>query len=244
MMKLLIENWKRYIKESEEELWDIAEYNPDPSKKYRSGYRNKSVGYGVTEDYPSFVSDVKSLMSKTGDRWVLITIDDVNYIDEDIKSPAFKTWLKSKKYPKNSKILVIGSSPLEGDYKSPVWFLHDVLGHTIGEFFINLDSRGKAQSAYEWLNVYNLEEKPLRAKVVESLFSLLDPKVSPVPIYIKEDKVYDIFGSIAMEYLTLEQALSVVETPEEKELVNRMFTVTKNWINNIKPNTPTIIQLW
>ena len=243
-MKLLLENWKRYIKESEEELWDIGEYNPDPSKRYRSGYENRSVGYGVTEDYPSFVSDVKSLMSKTGDRWVLITIDDVNYIDKDIKSREFKTWLKSKKYPKDSKIVIIGSSPLQGDYKHPKWFLHDVLGHTIGEFFINLDSRGKAGSANEWLNEYNLEEKPLKMKVVESLFPLLDPKVSPVPLGEKEDKVYDIFGSFALEYLTLDEALSAVKTPEEKQLVNRMFTVTKNWINNIKPNVPTIIFPW
>ncbi len=250
-MKLLLENWKQYIKESEKKefsrsLYDFAGYD--------SSIGEPSIGYGQVND-PSFISRSKEIMSKTGDNWVIITLSNVNEAEEQVASSQFKSWLQEKNYPKGSKIIVVGAARIDKtDYVTPEWILHDVLGHVIGdEYFFKV--YGARSSALAWLNPYTFsimrgtpkdnkvkELQNIRKSVVSKLITILPQDVSPAEAEF--DKLYDIFSAIAMGYITLDQALAVLDTEEEKALGTDIVNFANDWVSNFPVDTPIIKKSW
>lgn len=232
-MKLLFENWKRFLKEGP--LDDFAEYSDNPIPKA------PSVGYGLGTE--PFIKRAKEIMSKTGDNWVIITVGDASGLQDKIDGYIFRSWLKKKNYPKGTKIIVAGSTSYEGDYKDPEWILHDIIGHSVGDEYVA--SIGE-RSISGWLNPYTLlnykEAEQLRKSVVNSLLQLL-----PQDMFKAEelfDRVYDIFGAIVMGHITLDQALPLMNTEEEKELTKDIFNFVDNWVNSFPTDKPQILLSW
>ena len=241
-MKLLFENWKRFLKEGP--LDDFAEYSEYETPKA------PSIGYGLGNE--TFVKRAKEIMAPTGDNWVIITVGDVSGLESKIDGYLFQSWLKEKNYPKGTKIIVVGSVPYEDDYIEPEWILHDILGHSIGNKYFA--ARG-ARSPDGWLSPYTFarqsgspilpeykQTEDLRKNVVNSLLQLLPQDMFKAEVLF--DRIYDIFGAIAMGQIKIDQALPQMETEEEKELTKDIFDFVDSWVNNFPRDKPTILTSW
>ena len=232
-MKNLFENWKRFLKEGP--LDDFAEYSEYETPKA------PSIGYGLGNE--TFVKRAKEIMAPTGDNWVIITVGDVSGLESKIDGYLFQSWLKKKNYPRGSKIIVAGSTPYQNDYKDPEWILHDVIGHVVGDAYVEARN---FRSTSGWLNPYAIPEyermQRLRKNVVNSLLQLLPQDMFKAEVLF--DRIYDIFGAIAMGQIKIDQALPQMETEEEKELTKDIFDFVDNWVNNFPRDKPTILRSW
>jgi len=254
-MKLLMENWRRFINETP--LVGMGDAPPDnefDDSEYFAG--TPSVGHAQIKT-PFFVDDVKRIMSKTKDNWVVITLDNVRNAERRIRSKAFKEWLASKGYPADSKVIVVGSSPYPGDEESASWIVHDILGHAAGQDFLRLE--GYPEGSGEWI----LEDHDVKEPVVKWIHLALKAKKAPASEAGEEfDKIYDIFASIILGDISFEEANKIFEfsdkqrrtTNEEdleinkkqKELVKKMFDFCDEWVNDIPSNSsvPVLLKLW
>jgi hypothetical protein len=232
MMKLLLENWRRYLKEGP--LDDFAEYSPEPEPY------SPSVGYGLKNKQPTFVRDITGIMRKTKDSWVIITVGNLNGIEREIESSYFRNWLREKNYPANSKIVVVGSHAYAGDLTHPTWIVHDILGHSSGKKY--LDSLGYSKGAGHWIT-----EKRFRKTMILKIHSLLRSRGVQVSNASDDfDKLYDIFACIILEEITREEMLALTSSPEEEEFVNGMVDFCQSWVDSIPSDNSkaTILQLW
>ena len=231
MMKILLENWQKYIlKEAEEEeLYDFGAYK-DPEGTYRP-----TIGYKATRK-PEYVKLAKEIFSKTKERWIIIPLwDSWRPAEEIIKSSNFKKWLKSKNYPKNSKILVVGSIDPSGNlFETPDWVIHDVIGHTILEKFYS-SNLGRKYTNKQMLNMIPL---------IERIHNVLPKNMFPVQSYNANDMINDVFTSIILEYLKFEDAISFAETPEEKKFIQDIFDFSTKWANSIPYDKPVVVHSW
>jgi hypothetical protein len=233
-MKKLFESWRGYINEGPPLAPDgYAEYGEDP--------RMPSVGYGLAKKTPSFVEDISQLMSKTKDSWVIITVANLEKIKEEVQTEKFKSWLASRKYPKNSKVIVVGSESYENDLTSPDWILHDIIGHSAGLAF--LKQRGYNYGA-SWL-----KEDRSRERSVVAVHNYLKRIGAPItgstePI----DDLYDLFASIILGDITFDEIDDLIEDNliENVESIKEIFDFCVEWVNSIpSDNTKaTVIEPW
>jgi len=231
-MKTLLESWQKYIlKEAEEEeLYDFGAYK-DPEGTYRP-----TIGYKATRK-PEYVKWAKEIFSKTKERWIIIPLwDSWRPAEEIIKSSNFKKWLKSKNYPKNSKILVVGSTDTSfgGLVETPDWVIHDVIGHTILEKFYSAGPGRK----------YTKEQMSNGIPLIERIHNVLPKNVFPVQASNANDMINDVFTSIVLEYLKIEDAIKFAKTPEEKKFIQDIFDFSTKWVNSIPYDKPVVVHSW
>jgi hypothetical protein len=99
-------------------------YNEPPARSA------PSVGHS-----PEYKDFAKEVFSKTKDDWVIVTLPDVNSYSSFKESPVYQEI--TSKYP-GSKIMVVGSSPLDGDDTSQDMVVsHDIVGHSIENHVAN-----------------------------------------------------------------------------------------------------------
>jgi hypothetical protein len=244
-MKLIFENWKRYLKEARERpqltrtLHSVGNY-PAP-EDMKLGRVLPSIGHSEIEN-PKFVEDMKTIFKGTEGNWVVIFMKNTYYFYKQLSTEHFKDWLASQNYPEDSKILVVTSSPLQDDYTTPEWIVHDIIGHAVGKKFLRTTQETSFDQ--DWLR------KPYRLELVKKLLELLNQNKQQYPISNAEvtfDAIYDIFASIALNHLTEEDALSVAkESPEQQKLIKQMFKFCKAWVDSIpSDNTQvTILEPW
>ena len=154
-MKLLFENWRRYINEARPQplqqriLHDIGGYSGDvtpgtyDSPKDVRDKQKPSVGYEADEN---LIKDVKLLMDKTPQDWMFITAKNVGAVgvfakqkDKQHFQNWFDGWIKewlekknvSEDFLNNTIFLVIQSPHLKGDSTGSQWLIHDIIGHSI-----------------------------------------------------------------------------------------------------------------
>jgi hypothetical protein len=231
-------------KEIPRSLWsyEIGPYDARPgSPGVITENMSPSIGYHGANN-PEFVEEIKRIFSKTPDNWVVIVVDDVLNLYEDIEMPYFKKWLSSRDYPKDSKILVVGSSEFPGDYRSAGWTAHDIIGHTTGKVF--LSKEGYSGGGGQWIAERG---KEFRANLVSNLMAYLirnDASVSGAEDSF--DKIYDILASIVLGDLDKETALDIAEGEEEEALVNSMFQACEEWVKSIPSDSSrlNVIQPW
>jgi hypothetical protein len=89
-MKLILENWKRFLKEARPQplpqriLHDVGSYSGDvtpgtyDSPKDVRDKQKPSVGYGANED---LIDGVKVLMDKAPQDWMIITAKNVGSVE-------------------------------------------------------------------------------------------------------------------------------------------------------------------
>jgi hypothetical protein len=250
-MKLLLENWRKFINETP--LAGMADAPPDKEFDDSEYFvPSPSVGHQQIKT-PFFVDDVKKIMSKTKDNWVIITLDNIRNAGRRIASKAFKDWLASKGFPADSKVVVVGSSPYPGDDEAPSWFLHDILGHAAGSDFLRHE--GYPGGAGEWIR--------LNEPVVNWIHLVLKVKNAPASKTDQQfDKIYDIFASIILGDISFKEASSVLELSDkqrkeaseealeinrkQKELIKKMFDFSDQWVKNIPSDIsrPVLLDLW
>ena len=185
----------------------------------------QSIGFGGAED-PDFRRNIKTYFTNTPDNWVIIVFNDVRNLEEWIEEEKFKEWLASKGYPKDSKILVVGSTQLEGDYESAEWITHDIIGHSVGLIFF----KKQGMSEKNW---FSQTGKEFRKNLIQNIMRYL---VEYAPISGSDDYtdgINDIFASIVLGDLSKDDALKIADGEDEKSLVNSMFDFCDKWVASI-----------
>ncbi len=232
-MKLLFENWKKYLNEGP---LDFGEYSSSDS----GPARNPSIAHKLSAKRPTFVEDIKQIMSKTKDNWVIVTVDDVSNIEQLVEAPQFKEWLKSRKYPTDSKVLVVGSKPDPDDDESPDWILHDIIGHSSGRIY--LDKAGYPNGAGHWV-----QEKKYRKNLILKVHNYLSKKGASVSKANQPfDMVYDIFASLIIGDISENEIMQLAETPEEQSLAKEIIEFSENWVNSVPSDVGqvTVVKPW
>ena len=174
-MKILFENWRRYIKEARPQplqqriLHDVGGYSGDvtPGKyddeKTLKDRQRSTVGYGADEN---LIDGVKVLMDKAPQDWMIITAKNIgaveNFNSQDRKTFLewfdgwIKEWLDKRNKPENflddTIFLVVQSPQLKGDEKGSQWFVHDVLGHSIYYIYEKTPSNYKPSFNSDFIN--------------------------------------------------------------------------------------------
>lgn len=123
-------------------LADIYDFDNREQLRF---YDKNSLAYNKDESYKA---KAKLLWRDVPDNWYLISVKAIDrapgkilyneplpYTEEQLKS-----FLDSKNIPQNSKILVVGTTPITNDFDSPAWqTAHDIIGHAIdGPFSKNI----------------------------------------------------------------------------------------------------------
>lgn len=191
----------------------------------------RGVGWGMTEDE---IGIAKWLMEESPGNWVFIIPDNIKGIEDKVRSEGFRVWLESKGYPEGYRILIVGSSPMGGDYSSPEWVVHDLVGHTIGNKFTEL------QKAYDikpnkWIS------RPDSLELIDRIWGLLPDNLKNVN-ESGFDRVNDIAAGIAFGKITREQAFQVLEsitTDNMDDLVknlNLLFSSVRAWFSQQDSN--------
>jgi hypothetical protein len=281
-----MENWRRFINEAPIVPRGFAGYEGeggplDPSVGFRQSKKpaahkqvQKPPGFrplpkppfvGKTFNFtqhfnPNFKTDLERMMKDTKDNWVIITLRNVKDAEEQIKTKEFRDWLASKGYPENSKVIVVGTAPFKGDFSRPEWILHDILGHAAGKSF--LDQGGYFNGSVYWLSANYL----VNQVVIKKIHAFLQQKNADVANAGELfDKFYDVFASIILEHIWLEEALELFDESnyseeqieidgddhlklieKRKKLVKEIFKFCDEWVNDIPSNSgvPVLLKLW
>lgn len=215
--------------------YDIGPSDPSlPELRYSEP--DGSIGFsGAGDSY--FMKNIKIFFANTPDNWVIIVFNDLRGLERRLESSLFKEWLASKDYPKDSKILVVGSSPMSGDHSSAEWVIHDVIGHSIN----NIATDGKYSSSW-----FSSIGKEYRINLIQNILSYLVENSPISSSYDHMDAISDIYASIVLGDLTREDALDLAESKEELELIGPMFDICDNWVASIPSDSSkvTIVKPW
>ena len=150
-MKLLLENWRKYVTEellNEVPLADFG-YDDYDYPKYDNDSndprRGSSVGYELSTD-PGYKEKAIKFFDKTKDLWYIVflkttfeapfSFEKIEEGDEDGLYERIKQMQKDNNWSPNGKYIVVSFPPLGDDDESlPKWqIVHDIIGHTIEEY--------------------------------------------------------------------------------------------------------------
>lgn len=166
-----------------------------------------SVGFGTMRGEEK-LQLAKKIMERAKDNWVFLPFDNVSSVEREVNSKEFADWLKEKKYPSNYRILIIKSEPIKGDFETTGWVLHDIIGHSIDNYFTSLmHFRGGTGKLSNLKGV-----KELLEAIWNSLPPTMQNSANPENA---TDKISDILASIIFEDLTEEGAIAIAESLEK-----------------------------
>jgi hypothetical protein len=207
-------------------------------------HHDRSIGFELSED-PEAVEIAKNIMSKTKDKWVFIAFDSIENIESKVKSDDFADWLRSKEYPADSKILIVGSYPFENDFTSPNWILHDIIGHSASNKFSERLRGNKA--IWGGGSIY---EQPGIKDLIDALWDIIPSDMQNASTDTL-DKTCDIIASIIFEDLSKEAAMRIIPSlPVDKDeewkmtkggmtyewIVEQFFLTAEEWIHSLDGN--------
>jgi hypothetical protein len=200
------------------------------------------IGYGMSRRE---VDITKWIMEKSPGNWVFIIPDNTTNIEAKVKSKEFEEWLESKGYEEGYYILVVGSSPLSGDFDDPNWIVHDLIGHPTA--VILDDVRMAYGLGKQWKDTSDIQ------KALQRIWELLPPPLqnSSDP----SDKIYDICAGIVLNEITLEDALETIEDIDAldmeilKKKIRVIFIAAQSWLNRqswfkVGKNKVAIVYSW
>jgi len=198
--------------------WETGDTDTEITREEKELNKTHHRGIGwIMEDAP-------------GD-WVFIVPDNVKNIEEKVKSEAFKVWLQNKGYGEGHHIFVVGRQPMEGDFGDPQWIVHDLVGHSVGNKFVEL------QKAYgikvnRWIN------RPDVIQMIDGIWSLLPDNLKNTDAPF--DRTFDISAGIIFGKISREDSLAVVDrinTDDAEDLrrnINLMFAAARGWLGEQK----------
>jgi len=199
-----------------------------------------SVGFGTMRGEEK-LQLAKKIMERTKDNWVFLPFDDVRSVEREVNSEEFADWLKEKKYPSNYRILIIKSKPIKGDYETIGWIFHDIIGHSIDNYFVSLMRFPRGIS--EFSNLKGVKE------LLEAIWNSLPPTMqNSANPKDATDKISDILASIIFEDLTEEGAMAIAESLEKdaegvlestregytaEVIIRGLFKAADLWLKNL-----------
>lgn len=209
-----------------------------PSYKKQPNYKqHPSIAHPLTRskeqkyEGEKYIDVVKDLMRNTKDNWVIITPNDVRDRAR-LGTDEFNEWLRIEKERRPGTIFAFAASmPLPGDENTPQWaVVHDLLGHTLDEFWQRHGGRRREKAIPE-------------SKIVSQLHRVLPIKYRMS--YESGDMMPDVLAGILLGALTHDRAREVVgeefqnsatdeEIAEAQEHVDHMFRDVKAWLKNAR----------
>lgn len=257
-MKLLFENWRKYINEARPQpqlqrvLHDIGGYGGDVThrhyddEKMRRDRQRSTVGYGLSDDD---VAKIKTKMEDTPQDWMIIAAKNIGAV-EDFNTQDRKTflewfdgwikkWLEKRKEPENflddTIFLVIQSPHLKGDEQGSQWFIHD-LGHSIN-YIYEKDPFSRSKRAFNPAFINYVQEEIGGAGKADF------------------DRLPDVFAAIILGKLKQEKMEEygknfLEKYPDNKESVKstitEIFGYTNWWLSSLGrgPKNLNFVQLW
>lgn len=231
-----------------------------------------SVGYkiprpqGETEaqSFEKFETAAKVLMSDTEDNFIIVTKPHIiyEYSEEAILAEISRRGIKMTP---NTRILVIESTPVEGDYDAPDWVIaHDIIGHSIENFFI--------KKYWDDLNLQTATN-PNYLSDLKFMFYTIIKEITPA-LHLtaispqmrmskknKSDMLPDIFSAILLKKFDIAAVSRVIQKymsqnyPDGKEntsdyereinfkdidVLNMLLEVPSEWVKSLKPGINNI----
>jgi hypothetical protein len=259
-MKLLFENWRKYLKEAREQplekriLHDIGGFSgnvpPSPYDTPKSVKDNQrsTPGYGADEN---LIKNVKHLMDKTKQDWMFITAKNVGSVSSFVGREKFIQWFdgwiaewfqknnKPENYLDNTIFLVIQSPQLKGDEKGAEWLIHDIIGHSI---------------------YYNYQKTPpnYRPTINFDFINYVQKQIGG-PATADFDRLPDVFADIILGNLKIENMkeyeTSYLQTNQDdpdspvNQTITDIFDYTNWWTTKYlkrgpKPENLNFVELW
>ena len=212
-------------------------------EKIRNREERRGIGWGLR---PEWVDTAKWIMEKSPGDWVFVIPDNIYKIEEKIRSASFEKWLKKKMYGKGHYIFVVGVSPFADDYKTPKWFVHDLVGHSVGNKFTKALQRTGVKYT-DWIR------RPVVLSAIDNVWGLIPRELQNAEKTF--DRVFDISAAIMLGSITLEAALAAINSEDIannewlKETITLMFDSVKIWISSqewidVGGNKVSIIMPW
>ena len=244
---------------SETPLMDIIPYKAGKPEGNFSSDTSPSVGYRLPsklkgtekEKRKQFTDAAKVLLADSEDNWYIIVLkyaklQNRGYLSDDIiNSPDFKSWTRSLRIPKGSKIIVPVDPNYEGDYLGPEWqIVHDIIGHTIA----NAYGGGTKEFREGLQHIYNFWTRMDESIVWNTLSE--EFKISKRN---KEDRMPDIYAAIFANKLNKQAAANAIDEHlqyaerENKEkisgtdIVNCLVEIVERWKKTIPYDKPFLV---
>lgn len=266
-MKLLFENWRRYLKEARPQplqqriLHDIGGFSGDvtpgtyDSPKDVRDKQKPSVGYEADEN---LIKDVKLLMDKTPQDWMFITAKNVGAVgvfakekDQKDFQNWFDGWIKewlekknvSEDFLDDTIFLVIQSAQLKGDSTGAQWLIHDIIGHSIYFIYEKTPSNYKPYLDLDFLN-YVQQQLKLQQKINDSATA---PNNFAAPATADFDRLPDVFAAIILGNLKQEKMKEYEKNYLDSKkgnaesvnnTITEIFKYTNWWVNKFLKRGP------
>ena len=145
-MKLLFENWRRYVTEELLNEVPLADFGYDdyeyPATDDRK--RGPSVGYEKSKD-PGYKEEAIKFFDKTKDLWYIVFLkttlwgttgfEKIEAGDPDGLFERIQQMQADNNWDPRGKYIVVSFPRLYDDMSLPKWqIVHDIIGHTIEEY--------------------------------------------------------------------------------------------------------------
>lgn len=237
-----------------------------------TSYDHPSIGYkiprprGETEaqSFENFETAAKVLMSDTEDNFIIVTKPDVTY-DYGKEAILAEISRRGIKMTPDTRILLIESVSLDGDYNTPDWVVaHDIIGHTIENFFMKKYSNElslQTETNPDYLSSLKFMFYEIFEGITPALHSSVISPEMRMSSQNKSDMAPDIFSAILLKKFDTAAASKVIQkymsqnypdgkeiTPEYEREINfnnldvldMLLEVPSRWVKSLKPGINSI----
>jgi hypothetical protein len=168
-----------------------------------------SVGH--SREYKDFATKV---FSDTKDKWVIITLSDVGSFNSIADSPQYQDIISKHK---DSKIMVVVSSPLGGDDTSQGMVVsHDIVGHSIENHVANNQnltpiSKNLGNFTVLW-DIITTSFNEKSAKISDFLGTKIEVDIKrSFTVYLKH-YFYDIVKPVFLKYVRYQEGMKILHS--------------------------------
>lgn len=225
--------------------------------------KGRSVGYKSARQHRK---SAQEYFDKIQDNWDIIPVSDVDDIHNYVHTREFLDEIERRNYPSGTKILVISSTPMEGDFDTPDWVIkHDIIGHTISKFQVT--GQFDEVEVANKISAFIRERDGWLASQDAWYLGTREPHISDgiynmLPKDLRrggpDDVVPDIYAGIFFDEITQEWLASVVydflrqkfsDVPVSliRDVSNRhavsLFRDVAKWKESMKPGV-NVVDLW
>ena len=231
-------------------LDDIADWSTGDSdttltseERLRHKTHRRGIGWGMT---PKDVNTTKWIMENAPGDWVFVIPDNVNNVEDKIRSDSFKNWLSAKGYGEGHRIFVVGVAPFNADFSDPQWIVHDLVGHSVGNSF-NTALKENGVRYRTWIERQDVID------AIDRVWSLLPQNLKNADETF--DKKFDISSGIIFGSIRFEDAMKAIEGVETSNMdelkrdIGLMFSSAAGWMNSkvwvdVGGNKVSVIYPW
>jgi len=222
-VKLLLENWRKYVAEELLNEVPLADFGYDdyeyPATDDRK--RGPSVGYEKSKD-PGYKEEAIKFFDKTKDLWYIVFLkttlwgttgfEKIEPGDPDGLFERIQQMQIDNNWDPRGKYIVVSFPRLYDDMSLPKWqIVHDIIGHTIEE--------------YHRIQYGNWQEVAYNPNYKQSLGAVHDALPKEMKIasagQLSEDRGPDIYAAL---FLGKGPAFGIEDVPEDARWLFEAFT--------------------